>query len=56
MTITATAAPPEHGWADARWLTDFCGDLPKIDVPTLAVHLTAGRILEATTAASGTST
>jgi len=27
------------------WLTDFRGDLPKIDVPTLVVHGTADRIL-----------
>ena len=34
------------------WLTDFRGDLPKIDIPVLAVHGTADRILpfEATTA------
>ena len=34
------------------WLTDFRGDLPKIDVPTLVVHGTADRILpfEATAA------
>jgi non-heme chloroperoxidase len=27
------------------WLTDFRGDLPKIDIPTLVVHGTADRIL-----------
>jgi non-heme chloroperoxidase len=27
------------------WLTDFRGDLPKIDVPTLVVHGTADRVL-----------
>ena len=27
------------------WLTDFRGDLPKNDVPTLVVHGTADRIL-----------
>ncbi|MCG7285284.1 alpha/beta hydrolase [Cellulomonas sp. ACRRI] len=27
------------------WLTDFRGDLPKVDVPTLIVHGTADRIL-----------
>ncbi len=34
------------------WLTDFRGDLPNIDVPTLVVHGTADRILpfEATAA------
>ena len=33
------------------WLTDFRGDLPRIDVPVLAVHGTADRVLpfEATT-------
>jgi non-heme chloroperoxidase len=33
------------------WLTDFRGDLPKIDIPVLAIHGTADRILpfEATT-------
>jgi non-heme chloroperoxidase len=34
------------------WLTDFRGDLPKIDIPVLAVHGTADRVLpfEVTTA------
>jgi non-heme chloroperoxidase len=34
------------------WLTDFRGDLPKIDVPTLVAHGTEDRILpfEATAA------
>jgi non-heme chloroperoxidase len=34
------------------WLTDFRSDLPKIDIPVLAVHGTADRLLpfEATTA------
>jgi non-heme chloroperoxidase len=34
------------------WLTDFRGDLPKIDVPTLVMHGTEDRILpfEATAA------
>jgi non-heme chloroperoxidase len=27
------------------WLTDFRGDLPKIDIPVLAVHGTADRVL-----------
>jgi non-heme chloroperoxidase len=27
------------------WLTDFRGDLPKIDIPTLVVRGTADRIL-----------
>jgi non-heme chloroperoxidase len=33
-----------HACVDA-WLTDFRGDLPKIDVPTLLVHGNADRIL-----------
>jgi non-heme chloroperoxidase len=35
-----------------RWLTDFRGDLPKLDVPVLVVHGTDDRILpfEATAA------
>ena len=34
------------------WLTDFRGDLPKIDIPVLALHGTADRVLpfELTTA------
>ena len=27
------------------WLTDFRGDLPKIDIPVLAIHGTADRVL-----------
>jgi non-heme chloroperoxidase len=33
-----------HACVDT-WLTDFRGELPKIDVPTLLVHGTADRIL-----------
>jgi non-heme chloroperoxidase len=33
------------------WLTDFRGDLPKIDVPTLVLHGTADRILPFSTTA-----
>ena len=42
---------PRYACVDT-WLTDFRGDLPKIDVPTLVVHGTADRILpfEATAA------
>jgi non-heme chloroperoxidase len=29
----------------ATWLTDFRGDLPRIDIPVLAIHGTADRIL-----------
>ena len=31
--------------AQPTWLTDFRGDIPKIDVPTLIVHGTADRVL-----------
>ena len=31
--------------AQRSWLTDFRGDIPKIDVPTLIVHGTADRVL-----------
>ena len=42
----AAAASPYASYAcvDA-WLTDFRGDLPQIDIPTLVVHGTADRIL-----------
>ena len=44
--ITAVSASPyaAHVCVDS-WLTDFRGDLPKIDVPTLLVHGDADRIL-----------
>jgi non-heme chloroperoxidase len=44
--IAAVLASPyaAHACVDA-WLTDFRGDLPKIDVPTLLVHGDADRIL-----------
>jgi non-heme chloroperoxidase len=44
--ITAVGASPHaaHACVDT-WLTDFRGDLPKIDVPTLLVHGDADRIL-----------
>jgi pimeloyl-ACP methyl ester carboxylesterase len=35
------------------WLTDFRGDLPKIDVPVLVVHGTEDRILPFAATASG---
>jgi non-heme chloroperoxidase len=42
----ASAASPYATYACVEtWLTDFRGDLPKIDVPTLVVHGTADRIL-----------
>ena len=50
--VAAGAGPyATYACVDA-WLTDFRGDLPKIDVPTLVVHGTADRILpfEATAA------
>ena len=49
----AAGASPYASYACVdTWLTDFRGDLPKIDVPTLVVHGTADRILpfEATAA------
>ncbi len=44
--ITAVGASPHaaHACVDT-WLTDFRGDLPKFDVPTLLVHGDADRIL-----------
>lgn len=43
--VAAGASPyATHACVDT-WLTDFRGDLPKIDVPTLVVHGTADRIL-----------
>jgi non-heme chloroperoxidase len=42
----AAAASPHASYACVdSWLTDFRGDLPKIDVPTLVVHGTEDRIL-----------
>lgn len=42
----AAAASPVASYACVdTWLTDFRGDLPKIDVPTLVIHGTADRIL-----------
>src|ERR1700747_3262388 len=42
----AAAASPFASYACVdTWLTDFRGDLPKIDVPTLVIHGTADRIL-----------
>jgi non-heme chloroperoxidase len=43
--VAAGAGPyASYACVDA-WLTDFRGDLPKFDVPTLVVHGTADRIL-----------
>jgi non-heme chloroperoxidase len=51
--IVAVGASPYAAFACVEsWLTDFRGDLPKIDVPTLVVHGDADRVLpyEATAA------
>jgi non-heme chloroperoxidase len=40
----ASSAYATHACVDS-WLTDFRGDLPAIDVPTLVMHGTADRIL-----------
>jgi non-heme chloroperoxidase len=51
--ITAVGASAYAAWACVdTWLTDFRGDLPGIDVPTLLIHGSADRILpyEATAA------
>ena len=43
--VAAGASPYASYVCVDSWLTDFRGDLPKIDVPTLVVHGTADRIL-----------
>ena len=50
--VAAGASPYASYACVDTWLTDFRGDLPKFDVPTLVVHGTADRILpfEATAA------
>lgn len=50
--VAAGASPYASYACVDTWLTDFRGDLPKIDIPTLVVHGTADRILpfEATAA------
>jgi non-heme chloroperoxidase len=50
--VAAGASPYASYACVDTWLTDFRGDLPNIDVPTLVVHGTADRILpfEATAA------
>jgi non-heme chloroperoxidase len=52
FNVAAGASPHASYACVDTWLTDFRGDLPKIDVPTLVVHGTADRILpfEATAA------
>ena len=44
IVAVGASAYAAHACVDT-WLTDFRGDLPKIDVPTLLVHGTADRIL-----------
>ena len=52
FNVAAGSSPHATYACVATWLTDFRGDLPKIDVPTLVVHGTEDRILpyEATAA------
>jgi non-heme chloroperoxidase len=45
FAVCCTASPLATYACVDSWLTDFRGDLPKIDVPVLAVHGTADRIL-----------
>ena len=44
IVAVSASAYAAHACVDT-WLTDFRGDLPKIDVPTLLVHGDADRIL-----------
>jgi non-heme chloroperoxidase len=52
FNVAAASSPYATYACVDTWLTDFRGDLPKIDVPTLVVHGTEDRILpyEATAA------
>ncbi len=43
--VAAGAGPYATYACVDTWLTDFRGDLPKIDIPVLAVHGTADRVL-----------
>ena len=45
FNVAAGASPHASYACVDSWLTDFRGDLPKIDVPTLVVHGTEDRIL-----------
>jgi non-heme chloroperoxidase len=45
FTVAAAASPYATYACVDTWLTDFRGDLPKIDVPTLVIHGTEDRIL-----------
>ncbi|MEO6411193.1 MAG: alpha/beta hydrolase [Pedococcus sp.] len=43
--LAYNASPHASVWAQPTWLTDFRGDIEKIDVPALIVHGTADNIL-----------
>jgi len=43
--VAYNASPYATVWAQPTWLTDFRGDIEKIDVPALIVHGTADNIL-----------
>ena len=43
--VAAGASPVGTAACPPTWVTDFRGDLPKIDVPTLVVHGDADRVL-----------
>jgi non-heme chloroperoxidase len=43
--LAFNASPHASVWAQPTWLTDFRGDIEKIDVPALIVHGTADNIL-----------
>jgi non-heme chloroperoxidase len=43
--VAAESGPHASYACIDAWLTDFRGDLPKIDIPVLAVHGTADRVL-----------
>jgi non-heme chloroperoxidase len=45
FVVASTASPVATYACVDTWLTDFRDDLPKIDVPVLAIHGTADRIL-----------
>jgi non-heme chloroperoxidase len=45
FTVAVGASPYATYACVDTWLTDFRGDLPKIDIPTLVIHGTADRIL-----------
>jgi non-heme chloroperoxidase len=45
FAVASTASPVATYACVDSWLTDFRDDLPKIDVPVLAIHGTADRIL-----------